>query len=245
MNTSLLPNVSVVIPVYNEVATFDTLMQRVLAKQIEGKTIEVIVVESNSTDGTREKAMAYHQHPRVKLILEERPQGKGHAVRTGFAHAIGDIILIQDADLEYDVNDYDALLEPIFRGETSFVLGSRHGGTTHKIRVFNGQPLLTLVCNSAHIFFTTVINVLFGLHLRDPHTMFKVFRRECLSTITLTANRFDIDFEILLKLVKRGYIPIEIPVSYQSRSFKEGKKISLVGDPFEWLWMIIKVRFFE
>src|SRR5262249_43273523 len=150
-----------IVPAYNEIRTFAQLMDTLLRKEIPGLDIEVVLVESNSSDGTREASLRYRDHPRVRLILEEAPRGKGHAVRTGFEHATGDFILIQDADLEYDLEDYDALLEPLRRGREAFVLGSRHGGSTWKMRRFAEQRLLSTALNTAHWFFTTLINVLF------------------------------------------------------------------------------------
>src|SRR5262249_5980434 len=128
------PRLSVVVPAYNEAGSFAALMKSLLDKQLPGLDIEVVVVESNSTDGTRELARRLASHPRVRLILEDRPRGKGHAVRAGLTHATGDFILIQDADLEYDMEDYDALLEPLQQGRACFVLGARHGGGALKMR---------------------------------------------------------------------------------------------------------------
>jgi 2-polyprenyl-3-methyl-5-hydroxy-6-metoxy-1,4-benzoquinol methylase len=233
---------SVIVPAYNEAGTFDALMQGLLKKQLAGMDIEVVVVESNSTDGTRDLARQFARHPRVKLVLEEQPRGKGHAVRTGLAHATGDFILIQDADLEYDLDDYEALLEPLRRGRTSFVLGARHGGKAFKMRRFNKQRFLSSFLNVGHWLFTTLVNVLFGLRLYDPFTMFKVFRRDCLAGLTFECNRFDFDYEILIKLVRKGYRPLEIPVNYRSRSFKEGKKVSMFRDPLTWIWALARLR---
>jgi len=235
--------VSVVLPAFNEAATFQPLLDSVLKKELPGLEIEVVVVESNSTDGTRELALKYQDHPRVRLVLEDRPRGKGHAVRTGLAHASGDFILIQDADLEYDLEDYDALLEPLVSGRAAFTLGARHGGSAWKMREFNGQPLLSGALNLGHWFFTTLVNVLFGQRLRDPFTMFKVFRRDCLFGLRFECNRFDFDYELLIKLLRKGYQPIELPVNYRSRSFKEGKKVSLFGDPLSWIKACLKLRF--
>jgi 2-polyprenyl-3-methyl-5-hydroxy-6-metoxy-1,4-benzoquinol methylase len=233
---------SVIVPAYNEAGTFDTLMQALLKKQVAGMDVEVVVVESNSTDGTRELALRYGQHPKVKLLLEDKPRGKGHAVRTGLSHATGDFILIQDADLEYDLDDYEALLEPLRRGQTSFVLGARHGGKAFKMRSFHRQRFLSSFLNVGHWIFTTLINVLFGLWLYDPFTMFKVFRRDCLAGLTFECNRFDFDYELLIKLVRKGYRPLEIPVNYRSRSFKEGKKVSIIRDPLTWLRALARLR---
>ena len=235
-------SVSVVVPAFNEAATIQPLLDSVLQKQIPGLDLEVVIVESNSTDGTRELALKYQDHPRVRLVLEDRPRGKGHAVRTGLAHASGDFILIQDADLEYDLEDYDALLEPLVSGRAAFTLGARHGGSAWKMREFTGQRLLSSALNFGHWFFTTLVNVLFLQRLKDPFTMFKVFRRDCLFGLKFECNRFDFDYELLIKLLRKGYQPIELPVNYRSRSFKEGKKVSLFGDPVSWVKVCLKLR---
>ncbi|MBF0496847.1 MAG: glycosyltransferase [Deltaproteobacteria bacterium] len=236
------PKLTIIMPAYNEVNTVEAALTKVLEKHIEGLGIEVVLVESNSTDGTRQAVQKYQDHPRVNLVLEDRPQGKGHAVRTGLRHATGDFILIQDADLEYDLEDYDVLLEPLIFGRKSFVLGSRHGGRTWKIRKFEGSPLTTMLFNAVHWILTAIIDVLFWLPLKDPFTMFKVFRADCLYGLTFECNRFDFDYELLLKLVRKGYKPIEIPVNYRSRTFEQGKKVSIYRDPLTWIWAIAKYR---
>ena len=237
------PRLSVVVPVYNEGPTARAALDAITAKQIEGWDLEVIIIESNSTDGSRAIVLSYQAQPHVKILLEESPRGKGHAVRYGFRHATGDVLLIQDADLEYDLADYEALLAPIQAGTHHFVLGSRHGGKRWAIRKFNQQVVQAFVLNAGHWFFTALIDVSLGLTLRDPFTMYKVFRRECLDGLRLESNRFDFDWELLIKLVRRGYRPIELPVSYRSRSFTEGKKVSVFRDPPGWLWAWAKYRF--
>jgi glycosyltransferase involved in cell wall biosynthesis len=234
---------SVIVPVFNERATVRAALDAIVAKTIPDWAIEVIIVESNSTDGTRDIVQEYRAHPHVKLLLEDRPRGKGHAVRTGFTAATGDVILIQDADLEYDLADYEVLLAPIASGRQSFVLGSRHGQGGWAIRKFSDQPLQALLLNGAHWGFTLLINVSLGVWLRDPFTMYKVFRRDCLDGLTFECNRFDFDWELLIKLIRSGHLPIEIPISYKSRSFKEGKKITMIRDPLTWLWALAKFRF--
>jgi glycosyltransferase involved in cell wall biosynthesis len=234
---------SVVVPVYNERATAQVALDALLAKEIAGLDIEIILVESNSTDGTREIVLGYQNHPRVQIILEDRPRGKGHAVRAGFAKATGDILLIQDADLEYDLADYETLLAPIIAGRQAFVLGSRHGTGGWAIRKFTGQPVRAFVLNVAHWSFAALLNVSLGIWLRDPFTMYKVFRRDCLDGLTFTCNRFDFDWELLIKLVRKGYRPIEIPITYRSRSFEEGKKVSMLRDPLTWMVAWAKSRF--
>jgi hypothetical protein len=234
---------SLVVPAFNEAASLEALLDSLLAKELPRLDIEIIVVESNSTDGTREIALRYADHPRVRVILEDRPRGKGHAVRTGLADAKGDFILIQDADLEYDLEDYDALLEPLITGREAFVLGSRHSGSVWKMRQFSGQASLSAVLNLGHWIFTTLVNVLFRQRLKDPFTMFKVFRRDCLFGLVFECNRFDFDYELLVKLIRKGYQPIELPVNYRSRSFKQGKKVSMFRDPLNWLQALLKLRF--
>lgn len=238
------PLLSVIVPVYNERTTFVPLMEALLAKEISGGEMEVILVESNSTDGTREQVLGYQDHPRVRLILEERPRGKGYAVRNGLKVARGDIILIQDADLEYDIGDYEGLLEPILNYQQNFVIGSRHlsRGRVWKIRQFNDAGGLAALFNFGHMAFLGLFNLIYQQRLNDPFSMFKVFRRECLYGLNFECNRFDFDFEITIKLLRKGYKPLELPVNYRSRSFKEGKKVSIIRDPLTWLRALMKYR---
>lgn len=239
-----LKTCSIIVPVFNESETFPELMRRVLNKRLDhlGLEREIILIESNSTDGTREQVAAFAMTPGVRILWQDRPLGKGHAVRQGFTAATGDIILIQDADLEYDVNDYDALLEPLLEDRAAFVLGSRHSGGPG-MRRFTDQRLLGEVFNFGHHCFTALINVLYGQHMRDPFTMFKVFRRDCLHGLQLECNRFDFDHELVIKLLLKGYRPLEIPVRYRSRSFNEGKKIRPFRDALTWLVADVKYRF--
>jgi SAM-dependent methyltransferase len=205
---------SIVLPVYNESSTFPKLIQHLTSKQLDCIDKEIIIVESNSTDNSRQLVMAYKDFPSVKIILQDKPRGKGYAVRQGFEQASGDVLMIQDADLEYDLNDYDALLEPVATYKKPFVLGSRHGGRW-KMRHFNEQEHISAYFNFGHKLFTTLINVLYG----------------------------HFDFELVIKLIRKGYIPLEIPVNYNSRSFKEGKKVNMFRDPFTWIKASFKYRF--
>lgn len=238
-----MTKLSVVVPVYNERATAGEALAALFAKDIPGVSIEIIIVESNSTDGSRDIVLAYRDHPRAKLILEDAPKGKGRAVRNGLAQATGEIVLIQDADLEYDLADYEPLIAPILAGRQAFVLGSRHGEGGWAIRKFTDQPFRGFVLNAAHWTFTFLVNRALGTRLKDPFTMYKVFRRDCLAGLTFECDRFDFDWELLIKLVRKGYRPIEIPVAYRSRSFAEGKKIRIFRDPFTWIRALIKYRF--
>jgi glycosyltransferase involved in cell wall biosynthesis len=235
---------SVIVPIFNEARTLRTALDAIVAKQVPGWELEVILIESNSTDGSRAIAETYRAAPRVTLLLEDRPRGKGHAVRAGLAHATGDVILIQDADLEYSLDDYAKLLAPFTAGTRTFVLGSRHGpGDGFAMRKFEDQPVHAFLLNSAHWSFTFLINASLGIWLKDPFTMYKVFRRDALTGLTLRCNRFDFDWELLIKLVRAGHRPLEIPISYSSRSFKEGKKIRMFRDPLTWLAAWARARF--
>ena len=235
--------VSIIMPVFNEKASFEQTFKQVLDKQIAGvENKEIVVVESNSTDGTRELVRTCEDYAGVKVIYEDRPRGKGHAVRTGFTHATGEIILIQDADLEYDAEDYDELLEPILEFRQAFVLGSRSSGDW-KMRTFTGQPGLAFLMNFGQLIFATLLNVLYRQHMSDPFTMYKVFRRECLYGLFFECNRFDFDWELVIKLVRKGYVPYEVPVNYESRSFQEGKKVRIIRDPITWMIAGFKYRF--
>ena len=239
-----VPRLSVIVPAFNEKATLATLMERVLAKSIDGVDIEVVLVESNSTDGTREEVLTYQDHPRVQVILEDRPRGKGHAVRTGLAACTGDFVLFQDADLEYDVHDYTALVAQLLYYRRNFVIGSRHlaRSSVWKIRRFNDAPGLAVVFNLGHVFFLGLFNLLYRQSLTDPFSMFKVFRRDCLYGLTFECNRFDFDFEIVIKLLRKGYQPLELPVNYSARSPAEGKKVTMLRDPLTWLRALLRFR---
>lgn len=236
---------SIIMPVFNEKRTFAESFAAINQRIIDGidgiDDAEIIIVESNSTDGSRELVQSV-QWEKVKVVLQDRPQGKGHAVRTGLKHATGTICVIQDADLEYDVYDYDALVKPLVEYRRTFVLGTRHAGEW-KIRKFAGEAVAAFVLNFGHILFTTIINVFFGQDLTDPFTMYKVFRRECLYKLKFECNRFDFDHELLIKLTQKGYRPIEIPVNYNSRGFAEGKKIAVVRDPITWIIADVKYLF--
>jgi SAM-dependent methyltransferase len=233
---------SIIMPVYNEKATFAECFQAVRAKELDGIEKEIIVVESNSTDGTRELVQKLCVGDGVHLILQERAAGKGNAVRAGLKAVAGDIILIQDADLEYDVNDYDGLLKPILQRNAALVLGSRHIGSW-KLRKFNDQPFVATFFNLGHLFFCTSLNLLYRQSLKDPFTMYKVFRTDCLHGLDLECDRFDFDFEILIKLVRKGYKVVELPVNYRARSLTDGKKVTVVRDPLTWVRALIKYRF--
>lgn len=243
--------VSIVIAVYNEASTVGALLERVWAQPLPGLTRELIIVESNSTDGSRAivaEFIARHSaaggSAHVQAIYQDRPCGKGRAIRAGFAASSGDILLIQDADLEYEVSEYPDLLRPIIEGRTAFVLGSRHLGPARwKIRQFANNGLLASLMNAGGVLFRGLFNLLFSVRLTDPTTMYKVFRADCLEGLSFNCDRFDFDFELLGKLIRAGYAPLEVPVSYRSRGFEEGKKIRILRDPVTWVVAILRCRF--
>ena len=238
------PTLSIIMPVFNEAKTFAETFERVYAAKVAGVDREIVIVESNSTDGSRELVQGVEKRAGVVVVYEDRPQGKGHAVRAAIARSTGDYILIQDADSEYDVGDYDIVLEPLLTLSATFVLGSRHmGGRTWKIRQFANQRALAYVMNLAHESFTALANGLYGTEMRDPTTMYKAFRRDAYEGIHFTRDRFDFDWELVCKLVRRGHVPIEVPVNYTSRSFAEGKKVRFFSDPVTWLETIVASRF--
>jgi hypothetical protein len=238
----VLPVLSVVLPVYNEDVTFSVLMDQLLDLNLPDIQKEIIVVESNSKDNSREMVMQYKDRPEVKIILQEKALGKGNAVRAGFENATGDVVLIQDADLEYDLNDYETLIEPVVSYKKPFVLGARRGGEW-KMRHFVEQQQLSAYLNFGHVLFAALLNILYGQRLKDPFTMYKIFHRDCLYNLKFECNRFDFDFELVIKLIRKGYTPMEIPANYNSRSFAEGKKVNMFRDPLTWIRALLKYRF--
>lgn len=242
--------VSIIIAVYNEVSTVAALLDRVWSQPLAGASKEIVIVESNSTDGSHElvadfvRRHAHDSSTRVRALYQPRPMGKGHAIREGFTAASGDIFLIQDADLEYDVADYPNLLAPIMEGRTAFVLGSRHMSADRwNIRKFARGGAQAAYMNVGGMIFHWFFNWVFSTRLTDPTSMYKVFRSDCLANLSFASDRFDFDFELLGKLIRAGFSPLEIPVAYKSRGFSEGKKIRVFRDPFTWIFAILKCRY--
>ncbi|MHB1774811.1 MAG: glycosyltransferase family 2 protein [Acidimicrobiales bacterium] len=235
---------SVIMPVYNERETFRKVFDELVGKSLPDIDIQIIVVESNSTDGTREEVREIADHERVVVVLEDQPRGKGHAVRRGLTEATGDYVLFQDADLEYELDDYERLIRPLREGTASFVLGFRRTSNGRwGMRDFDRQPLISHIMNLGHIGFLFLFNTVYRQHLKDPFTMYKVFRRDCVTDLNLECNRFDFDWELTAKLIRTGYKPLEIPVTYRSRSFSAGKKVTMFRDPVTWIAACAKHRF--
>jgi len=224
---------SVIVPVYNEAQTVRTLLAQVRAVDL-GPTVarEIIVVDDHSTDGTAEALRDEADAPDTFVIRHERNRGKGAAVRTGLAAAKGDILLIQDADLEYDPRDYPALLRPILEGRGKVVYGSRFLGE-HKAMYFwhtVGNKSLTLVTN-----------ILFDTTLTDMETCYKVFTADVYRSFRLRSERWGIDPELTAKILKRGHRIYEVPIAYNGREFWEGKKITW-RDGFHVLATLLRYR---
>ena len=223
-------------------------VQHLAATGPDGKALkidkEVIVVESNSTDGTRDIVKRYERTPGIRVVYEDAPRGKGHAVRTGLAHVTGTIILIQDADFEYDIDDYDALLEPILQHKATFVLGSRSLGLDDwKVRKYDSTPIKGLALNFMQVVFAKTYDVLYQQHVTDVNTMYKVFRADCLDGLNLESDGFDLDIELACKLARNGNSPMEVPVNYVARGFDQGKKIRFWRDGFPSYAAFFKYRF--
>jgi glycosyltransferase involved in cell wall biosynthesis len=234
---------SIVLPVFNEARYAARVIDAVLAKPLPIDR-EVIIVESNSTDGTREIVERYRGRPGVRVVLEDRPRGKGHAVRTGLQHVTGTIVLVQDADFEYDIDDYDALLEPILQRKAMFVLGSRSLGLDDwKVRKYDATPIRGALLNFAQVVFAKTYNALYQQRVTDVNTMFKVFRTECLDGLDLRSNGFELDIELACKLARNGASPMEVPVNYVARGFDEGKKIRFWRDALPSYAAFFKYRF--
>lgn len=225
--------VSIIIPVFNESATIDQTLDRVLKQEIQGWTREVIVVDDGSTDDTGKKLKKWTGKCRV--VTQGVNHGKGSALSAGFAKAYGDVFLIQDADLEYNPNDYPKLLEPFSNDRVDIVYGSR----------FLGPHLSTMfLYELGNKFVTLVTNILFNTNITDMETGYKVFRRSVVSGITIRAKRFDFEPEFTAKILKAGYQIYEIPISYFGRKFSEGKKLTW-RDGIVALWTLIRLRFLD
>jgi glycosyltransferase involved in cell wall biosynthesis len=237
---------SIIFPVYNERNTLTEILDDVLSFKMEGIELEVVIVEGNSTDGTRELVRGYENRPNVRVIYEEAPRGKGAAVRAGLAEITGDILLIQDGDLEYSVSDYPKVLQPIVDGSADIVFGSRalDPDTHWQYRKFSGlESIYGFIINFGGVFFTSLFNLLYGTKLSDGATMFKVYRTSLLEDLELKSNGFDFDWEMQGKMAKKGCKFHEVPVSYKARSRAEGKKIVFWRDGPAVLIAIIRYRF--
>jgi glycosyltransferase involved in cell wall biosynthesis len=226
------PLLSVVIPVYNEKDTIEEILARVAAVPVRK---EIIVVDDCSTDGTRAMLAALQAQMGFRLVLQDRNQGKGAALRRGFAHVTGDVVVIQDADLEYSPEEYPELIALIRDGRADVVYGSRFLGR-HRVFLFThylGNRVLTLLTN-----------VLYNTMLTDMETCYKVMRTDVLRSFTLRSDGFGIEPELTAKIFKRGFRVYEVPITYDGRGYDEGKKITW-RDGVVALWVLLRYRFSE
>lgn len=225
--------ISVIIPVYNELKTIQEILNRVEAT---GIVSEIVVVDDGSTDGTRAILQSLNHDGRIGVHYHEANRGKGAAVLTGLQHASGDIIIIQDADLEYNPGDYQALMQPFHEGAADIVYGSRFLTGSYQ-----NPSFWHVVANKTLTWFT---NLIYGASLTDVETGYKLFRRHVIREMALECNRFAFDPEFTAKVLKRKYRIIEVPIRYTPRGYHEGKKITL-WDALEAVWTLVKYRFVE
>jgi glycosyltransferase involved in cell wall biosynthesis len=226
---------SIIMPVYNEQDTLAEILDQVRAVDLPDVEKEIIVVDDGSTDGAREILAQEAEAGDLRVLYHDRNRGKGAAVRTGIEQATGDIILIQDADLEYDPRDYPTLIRPIVEGRVAVVYGSRFLGPRKAMLFWHmlGNKLLTLTTN-----------ILYNAILSDMETCYKCFRADVIKDIPLRARRFDFEPEVTAKVLKRGHRIFEVPISYYGREYDEGKKITWRDGPVAF-WTLIKYRFID
>lgn len=231
-----MKKISVVMPCYNEINTIETIINRVLSVDL-GLEKELVIVDDMSTDGTREYLTALQNKNGISLVFHDVNRGKGAALRTGFANSNGDIIIIQDADLEYDPEEYTKLLKPILEDDADVVYGSRFvGSESHRVLYFwhsLGNRFLTLLSN-----------VFTNLNLTDMEVCYKVFRKEILDVITLQEDRFGFEPEFTSKIAKHNFSVYEVGISYHGRTYAEGKKINW-KDGVRAIYVIIKYGLFR
>lgn len=229
--------ISIIIPIYNEINTLEKILEKIEKASLGGLQKEFILVDDGSNDGTREFLEKFDENSKYKIYFHSKNMGKGAAIRTALSYATGDVIIIQDADLEYDPEDYNDLIRLIIDNKADVVYGSRLSG---------GKPtrsfkFLHLIGNK---FLTLVTNILYDTTLTDMETCYKAFRADVIKNISIKSNRFDFEPEITAKVLKRKYHLYEAPISYFGRDYHEGKKISW-KDGFGALFALVKYRFMD
>lgn len=234
---------SVIIPVFNEKNTILEVLKKVESVKIKEISKEMIIIDDFSTDGTREILQNFQKlKQNYKIIFHEKNLGKGAAVRTGIKNVTGDFIIIQDADLEYDPSDYPSILQPLIDKKADAVYGSRF--MNKRSAELNKPSFLQQIFYMGNLFLTFFTNLLYGASLTDIETGYKAFKTEIVKQINLSSTGFNFEPEITAKLLKKGYKIYEVSISYNSRSFKEGKKITMI-DGLKAAWYLLKYRFVD
>ena len=223
---------SIIIPIFNEKDTILELLNRIKKVGLK-KEYEILMIDDGSTDGTREILEKIKNEKNYKVIFKEKNSGKGESLKLGFKKAVGEYVIVQDADLEYDPKDYLKLLEEILKHKKTVVYGSRFMGNYKDMSSLHyfGNQLLTFITN-----------ILFGVRLTDMETCYKLFPRELIQKLKLRASRFEFEPEVTAKIIKKGYKIVEVPISYAGRSHSEGKKITW-KDGFSAIFSLVKYRF--
>jgi glycosyltransferase involved in cell wall biosynthesis len=223
----------VIVPVYNEESTIDEVIKQVRAVDLGDIGLEIVVVDDASTDGTPGLLEKFRGEPGITVLRHDRNRGKGAAIRTGLGRVSGDLVMIQDADLEYDPNDYPRLIKPIADGDADVVFGSRFAGSAQNMRPIN------LVANKVLAWTATL---LFGQRITDEATCYKLFATDTLRSFDLECERFEFCPEVTAKTLRRGYRLMEVPITYQARAVETGKKIR-ARDGLEAIWTLLRLRF--
>ena len=222
---------SVILPVYNEKNTIQEVIQKVMSVDVEK---ELIIVDDCSNDGTKELLKKFEGQEQIRILYHQENQGKGSAIRTALKHVTGDVVIIQDADLELDPQDYPELLKPILEGKTEVVYGSRYLKETNTLPPFRFRI-------AVHVL-NFMVRILFGVKITDEATCYKLIKTELLKSIPLKCKRFEFCPEVTAKILKRKQKIVEVPISYNYRTVKQGKKIGFM-DGLEAMWTLLKYRF--
>lgn len=228
---------SIVIPVYNEKDDILKLLKKVDSVSLPDIKKEIIIVDDRSTDGTTEILESLKKTKKYKIFFHDKNMGKGSALRTGFYNATGDIMIIQDADLEYDPNDYKKLIQPILDGETEVVYGCRFTHPQFK----PSHPVFYF----GNLFLSLVTRILYFREIKDMETCYKMYKKDVLKGIKIKARGFDFEPEITAKIIKKGYDIIEVPIWYRGRSVEQGKKLRPIKDGLKALYYLLYYRFFD
>ncbi len=229
--SSKSPLLSIVVPIYNEVELLPTVLERVRALAYDPK--ELVLVDDFSQDGTRDVLQSEASKPDTVVLYHERNRGKGAAIRTGLKAVRGDVVIVQDADLEYDPNDIPRVIAPIVRGEATVAYGSRFLGSVERMRLPN---------RVANWLLAQTVSLLYGHRITDEATAYKAFRRDVIDNISLNCERFEFCPEVTAKVLRQGHRIVEVPVRFVARTFEEGKKIGY-RDFFVAMWILFKHRF--